>query len=481
LIWSAYFAIPVIIIRYITRKQHARFLKIYFLFAAFILACGATHFLDALAFWLPVYRLNALIRFATGVLSWVTVFHLIRIIPVAFSLRSQGDLEKEIEQRKKAEEKFRNLLESAPDAIVIVNDTGIIELINAQTEKMFGYARSEIIGNKIELLMPVRYEHAHQVHRTEFFKNPKLRQMGEGLELFGRRKNNEEFPVEISLSPLETEDGLLISAAIRDISEKKHLEKQIKDININLEKKVQIRTAELEGKNKELEQFAYVASHDLQEPLRTISSFVELLKQQYESKIDEHADKYITFIVQASDRMKILINDLLDYSRIGREKVLILVDSNIILEQVLADLDKSIKEVNASIESEKLPMIECYPTELKLLFQNLISNAIKFRRKDIFLVIKISAQKEAKSWRFAVRDNGIGIENEFNERIFTIFQRLHTRTEYEGSGIGLAHCKKIAELHGGKIWVESIPEVGSDFYFTIAELENNNNGKITSK
>jgi signal transduction histidine kinase len=222
-------------------------------------------------------------------------------------------------------------------------------------------------------------------------------------------------------------------------------------------------------KNKELEQFAYVASHDLQEPLRTISGFVELLQQQYHDRLDKNADKYLNYIIQSSDRMKVLISDLLEYSRIGKKKEIQFVDCNELVRNVLQDLGKAIEENQADIRVEKLPVIDAYPTEMKQLFQNLIINAIKFRRKGTPPQITISARKIKQSWTFAVQDNGIGISKEHRERIFIIFQRLHTRSEYEGSGIGLAHCKKIVELHGGKIWVESQSGIGSTFYFIIPE------------
>lgn len=379
---------------------------------------------------------------------------------------------RDISKRKKAEEKFRNLLESAPDAIIIVNETGTIQLVNAQTEKMFGYNRTEMIGNKIELLMPGRYESIHQAHRINYFKTPKVRQMGEGFDLQGIDKHGKEFPVEISLSPLETEDGLLVSAAIRDISEKKKLENQIREININLERKVKQRTAELETKNKELEQFAYVASHDLQEPLRTTSSFVGFLQEEYYGKLDENANSYLNYISQATERMQTLIKDLLDYSRIGRKTILQEVDCNEILSDVMADLSSAIEETHAKIAvTEPLPVVKGYATELKQLFQNLISNSIKFHKQNFAPEITISSKKLPGAWEFSFRDNGIGIDKQHHERIFIIFQRLHNRMEYEGSGIGLSHCKKIVELHGGKLWVDSQPGEGSNFQFTLNKME----------
>ncbi|THU41393.1 PAS domain S-box protein [Niastella caeni] len=379
------------------------------------------------------------------------------------------ELDRSIRDIEQAQQKFKGLLESAPDAIVIVGEKGIIQLVNKQCENVFGYGRNELIGCNVELLLPERFRTSQTENQKLFYDNPGIRSTGAGIELLGRRKNGEEFPVEISLSPLETEEGILITAAIRDISEKKRLEKEIREANVTLEKKVKQRTAELESKNKELAQFAYVASHDLQEPLRTTSSFVELLRKQYHGKIDDNANRYIDYVIQASDRMKTLIKDLLDYSRIGREKKIEPVDCNVAFSEVIADLAKVIKENKAEITAGDLPVINAFPTELKLLFQNLISNSIKFQKPGIAPHIEISTVRENGYWHFQFRDNGIGIEKQYQERIFIIFQRLHNRSVYEGSGIGLAHCKKIVELHGGTIWVQSEAGKGSTFHFTLAD------------
>jgi light-regulated signal transduction histidine kinase (bacteriophytochrome) len=214
-----------------------------------------------------------------------------------------------------------------------------------------------------------------------------------------------------------------------------------------------------------------VASHDLQEPLRTASSFVQLLQRQYRGRLDENADKYLKYIAEASDRMQVLIKDLLDYSLIGSKKVFKKIDCNSILQEVVADLGTTIKESDADIRVEKLPLINGYNSEIKQLFQNLIINAIKFRKKDVRPQIKIAVTKTDDFWEFSVKDNGIGIDEKHKDRIFVIFQRLHTRTAYEGSGIGLSHCKKIVELHGGSIWFESEPEKGTTFHFTIQKYK----------
>ena len=236
-------------------------------------------------------------------------------------------------------------------------------------------------------------------------------------------------------------------------------------------KAAEIANNELTIKNKELEQFAYVASHDLQEPLRTTAGFAELLQKQYKSKLDEKGEKYLQYITDASERMRVLIKDLLDFSRIGNDARFEAVDCDKILDNVLADISVAREEVKACIQRAKLPVIQGYPTEIKLLFQNLLINAIKFQQTGVSPQIKITVKKAGAYWQFCISDNGIGIDKQYQERIFNIFQRLHTRNEYTGSGIGLSHCKKIVELHKGKIWVESALGEGSNFYFLLPSTE----------
>ncbi len=249
---------------------------------------------------------------------------------------------------------------------------------------------------------------------------------------------------------------------------------KLKNTNKWLEKKVAERTAELEqsmaileSKNNELEQFAYISSHDLQEPLRTVSSFVELLDQEYRGKFDDNADIYIRFILESTNRMRNLIHGLLEYSILGKGRAAERVDCHEILRLVLEDFQVVISESQGEIESGPLPTLNAYPIELKQLFGNLIGNALKYCREGVSPIINISSRKQDDTWEFKFKDNGIGIDEKFYETIFIIFQRLHNKQDYEGTGIGLAQCRKIVELHNGKIWVESIRDKGSEFYFTI--------------
>lgn len=236
-----------------------------------------------------------------------------------------------------------------------------------------------------------------------------------------------------------------------------------------VEEKLKQTMAEFARSNSELELFAYVASHDLQEPLRMVTSFTQLLEKRYKNKLDKDADEFIEFILDGATRMQSMINDLLQYSRVGtRGKPFKLTDFESVFCQSLVNLKIAIDENNAIITHDPLPTLMADSTQMIEVFQNLISNAIKFRSKESPQV-HVSALKKRNEWVFSVRDNGIGIAPEFFDRLFIIFQRLHSRSEYPGTGIGLAVCKKIVERHGGKIWVESEPDKGSTFYFSIPD------------
>jgi PAS domain S-box-containing protein len=354
-----------------------------------------------------------------------------------------------------AEKKFKDLLDSAPDATVIFNTEGVIDLVNNQVENVFGYAKEELVGENFSKLIKNKVKEITAITAQSFFEQPKMKLI-EGLEVIGEHKTNGKFVAEISVAPIETEEGILFSAAIRDITLWKKEQKTLEEYNI-----------QLETKNKELEQFTYIASHDLQEPLITLRSLIDLIKEESRDAMDTKTKNAFGYISDTTLRMSELIKGLLDYGRIGQNRVLKTVDCQRLVNEVQKDLATRILETKAVIEVEKLPEIQGYEIEMRMLFQNLIVNALKFQRPGQNPLIQISAQKEGEFWLFAVADNGIGIEEENKDRIFTIFQRLHKRAEYEGTGIGLAHCRKIVELHWGKIWVESKQNEGIVFYFTI--------------
>ena len=362
---------------------------------------------------------------------------------------------RDITERKQADAMFRVAVESSPGAMVMADAEGKVVMVNAETERMFGYARGELIGKPIEMLIPKKFRDAHTQHRKNFAANPSHR-MAAGRDLIGARKDGSEIAVEIGLNPIVTRDGPLVLAAIVDIIERKRHEKEIAE-----------RALELQRSNAELEQFAYVASHDLQEPLRMVASYAELLADRYQGKLDDKADKYIAYAVDGAKRMQRLVNDLLMYSRVGTQgNPLQPTDANIVAGHVLRTLKGKIEQSGAQVEIGKLPIVNADEGQLGQLLQNLIGNALKFHG-DSTPHVRVGAETSRQGWTFFVEDNGIGIDPQYAERVFQMFQRLHDREAYEGSGIGLTIAKKIVERHGGRIWFESEPGKGTTFFFTL--------------
>ena len=348
------------------------------------------------------------------------------------------------------EARFRAMVESVPHGVVMVDGSGEIVFVNRQTERLFGYAREALLGQPIERIVPTRFRERHPEFRATYFADPQARAMGAGRDLFGRRKDGTEIPVEIGLNPIETDEGLFVLASVVDISARKRAEE------------------ELRRSNEELERFAYVASHDLQEPLRTVTSYVQLLARRYRDKLDADAGEFIEFAVQGAMRMQRLIEDLLAFSRVGtRAAALVPTDANAALDAALENLKAAAGEAGATLTRGPLPTVLADPVQLGQLFTNLVGNAVKFRGTEPPRV-QIGAERDATQWVFRVRDNGIGIDPQYFERIFVIFQRLHGRNEYPGTGIGLAVCRKIVERHGGRIWVESEEGGGATFSFTLS-------------
>lgn len=362
------------------------------------------------------------------------------------------------------------ILEAVSEARLIVDWTGCIVFVNRPTETWFGYRREELIGQKVEVLVPERHRGAHYTDRAGFISQPRARPMGAGMELYARRKDETEFPVDINLWPLKRRGGLFILAAIRDMTEHKRLQTQLANEQRELlraRQELEKTVAELKRSNAELEQFAYVASHDLQEPLRMVASYTQLLAKRYKGKLDTDADEFIGYAVDGANRMQRLINDLLAYSRVTTQgHGFELVDCHDLLEEVLGNFRLAVVESRAVVTHDVELTVMADRGQLGQVFQNLIGNAIKFRGQEPSWV-HISAKRKDAEWQFAIRDNGIGIDPQYADRIFVVFQRLHDREEYPGTGIGLAICKKIIERHGGRIWVESQLGKGATFYFTL--------------
>lgn len=367
---------------------------------------------------------------------------------------------KDITERKltetallESEFKYRQIVELAEEGIWVIDSNALTTYVNHAMARMLGYSELEMFGRSI-------FDFMDEQLKPQALDNFQRRKqgIGEQHEFKFKSKDGKDIWTDMSTSPVMDSQGNLLSccALVYNITARKEAEQQMLQL-----------TEDLKRSNEELEQFAYVASHDLQEPLRAITSYTQLLAQRYQGNLDDRADKYINYIVDGATRMQQLINDLLAYSRLGtRGQEFEPADCKAAVQQSLCNLQIAIAEKKAVITCDTMPTVMADEFQLVQLFQNLIANSIKFCRQDIPL-IHIAACRQESEWVLSVRDNGIGIDPEYADRIFIIFQRLHSRRQYSGTGIGLAMCKRIVERHGGRIWVESQEGKGATFYFTI--------------
>lgn len=487
-IWMAYFAICIIIIKYISKKYDSQYIRVYFLFAAFILACASTHLLDALMFWYPFYRVNALIRFLTAIVSWVTVFNLVKLLRIAFAQKSPGQLVAEIEHRKEIELQLKinnELLTEAQEIArlghwqwnVVTNKVTWSEM----TMKLFGLDESSKEMSYETYIQKLHPEDRQFVHESvmQAFKN-------KNFPKFYHRIVHNNGQIRIMLSKGEIildETGQIIKmiGTVQDITDLK-----------NTEEKLLIKTQKLEASNIELQKFASITSHDLREPLRKIITFGSMLEKETKGILSEKGVLYLQKITSASLRMQKLVDDILDFSNLTVNNYFTgKVQLNAVVAQVLSDMEVSIENSDARIVVGKLPEIEGNPSQLGQLFQNLISNALKFKKTDTAPFIEIKSeivdsnslqdmlpagiqynfsvvrnpeyQNSERYCKIYVHDNGIGFDEVYLDKIFLIFQRLHDKTKYEGTGIGLAICKKVVDLHNGYITAYSNTGEGATF------------------
>ena len=380
--------------------------------------------------------------------------NVVQMIEYALNITNRKIAQQEL---KDSEERYRELANSLPQVICEMNERGNLAFINTNAYSVYGYTPDDFNKglNVIQMVIPEDRKRAME-NMKRILRRKEEDIIGDN-EYTALRKDGSTFPVIIYSSPIVYKyKSVGMRSIIIDITDQKKAEKEL---NNALE--------DLHRSNTELEQFAYIASHDLQEPLRTVASFTQLLQSRYQDKLDDEANEFINFAVDGATRMQGLINNLLTFSRIGTKGISFNpTDMNIVLENVLANIRQSTIEADAEITNDPLPVIIANDPQMTQILQNLISNAIKFRGKSS-IHIHVSGENQPDKWVFSVRDNGIGIEPKHFEHIFIIFQRLHKRDEYEGTGIGLAVCKRIIHRHGGKIWVESELGKGSTFYFSI--------------
>jgi PAS domain S-box-containing protein len=366
---------------------------------------------------------------------------------------------------RESEAQFRALIESAPDAVVVISEGGTIELANAEAERMFGYRRTELLGQSVEILVPERFRDRHVGHRHGYVAAPRVRPMGAGLDLTGRRKDGSEFPVAISLSPIRSDGRARIFCDIRDTTEQEAAERQIQELNERLQRD----NATLETVNKELEAFSYSVSHDLRTPLRAIDGFTQALQEDYGHTLDEIGQGYLRRVRQAAQRMGMLIDDMLKLARVSRTELSIAdIDLSAMARDILNGLADHAPDrpVNADVEPGLTAQADA--RLMRVALENLLGNAWKFTAGRSPAQIAFGrAQDEANGAVYYVQDNGAGFDMAYSGKLFGAFQRLHDTNEFPGTGIGLATVQRIIHKHGGRIWAEGAPGEGATFRFTL--------------
>jgi len=380
-----------------------------------------------------------------------------------FNTELEAQVQLQTTNLKASEDKYKTLFYKSPLPKWIYDEETLrfIE-VNDAAVRLYGYPRETFLQMTLKDIRPSDemaglLEDMVAVKRDPMAYHESVRRH--------KKQSGEIMDVLVTGHPILMDGRRARMVAVVDITERKRQEEQLRLLNTDLCK----RASELAASNAELERFAYIASHDLQEPLRMVSSFLQLLQKRYKGQLDQKADQYIHYAVDGADRMKALIMDLLEYSRVGSSKDNFdEVDTAVILQEVGDIFREKIIAARAHVEIDPLPKVWGDKVQLTQLFQNLLSNALKYHSEKL-PSIRVHAKEEAKLWLFSVEDNGIGIDPQFFDKIFIIFQRLHNKSDYSGTGIGLAICKKIVERHGGRIWVESRPGEGSIFYFTISK------------
>jgi PAS domain S-box-containing protein len=388
---------------------------------------------------------------------------IVRCLRYAFE-RSRGE-----KALRESEQRIRSIIENSLDAFISMDSDGKIISWNRQAEHMFGWTFDEAMGQYLsDLIVPERL----RGDKTISVEQKRLRRqkyLNRRTEMMAVHHDGHEFPVELAFFSIQDEEeNETLCLFVNDITERKEIEARTMELNEELERRVQSRTADLQRSNQELQQFAKIASHDLQEPIRAVEGFAKLLSKRYKDQLEGDGAQFIDFILDGAQRGQKLIQDVLEHSKIQLDTTCKAeTDLNSVLKEVLANLHQSIMESQAVIEYGALPTVGVDRSQLMQLFQNLVSNAIKYRKPDVSPQIIISSDRSVDMWLFSVRDNGIGFDGQYVDKIFDMFARLHGKTEYSGTGMGLAICKKIVNTHGGEIWAQSEVGQGSIFFFTL--------------
>ncbi len=470
----AYFGIPFALIYFVRKRPDVPFQLVFLLFGAFILLCGTTHIFSIWVLWHPNYYAEGVVKALTAIASVGTLIMIVRLMPQALAFPSPEQLRDANTKLQEANTKLEKLyaesqergrvtlgavVDNVLDGIITINEQGEIESFNRACESIFGYETHEVMGKNVKMLMPEPYHGEHDGYLSNYMKTGKAHIIGTaGREVSARRKDGSVFPMDLSVSAFTVDGVRHFSGIIRDITKARQAE--------DARQKLLMRLTE---SNTELERFAYVASHDMQEPLRMVLNFSQIIAKDYESSLDEEGKEYLKIVGDSAMRMRDMVQDLLEYARLGREGLnLVDVDMNAEVDHVLENLGQLLRDTGAVVTSDPLPMVQGNAVQLMRLLQNLIGNGIKYQAPGNVPVIHIAVEAGNKDWHFSVRDNGLGIDPNFIDQVFEPFRRLHTWEAIKGTGLGLAVCRKITESHGGRIWATSDAKTkGSVFHFTL--------------
>jgi len=393
--------------------------------------------------------------------------------------RMLGRIEEQTAQRNQAERELHEsrarlagIIESAMDAIISVDADQRITVFNVAAEKMFGCRMADALGQPLDRFIPARFREAHRHQVAEFGRTGVTnRAMGHLQALSGLRADGQEFPLEASISHIEVGGQQVYTVILRDITARKRAEEQVLRLNAELEQRVEQRTRELSAANKELEAFTYSVAHDLRAPLRHIDAFSRILQEEYTEALPAEARHYLQNILKSSGRMSELVDDLLNLARIGRQELKREpTPLSGLVEEVFAEIKRETKDRAISWHIEPLPEVECDSGLMKQVFANLLSNAVKYTRPRSLAVIEVGCRRVNGHKAVFVRDNGVGFNMKYVDKLFGVFQRFHRAEEFEGNGVGLATVDRIIRKHGGRIWADAAVDKGATFYFTVAGL-----------
>ncbi len=463
----AYYCIPLVLVYFIHKRKDLPFPGILWLFSAFILLCGTSHLMSILVIWRPVYYAEGYVKAATAVVSLATLAALIVYLPRGLERVSTAQLaaqnlqlsEMVVETEERGRVALTAVVDNVFDGIITIGEHGLINSFNAACTRLFGYAPEEVIGKELKMLMPPPYQVEHDGYLRNYLDTGTAKIIGTpGREVAGLRKDGTVFPLDLSITSFTLDGTRYFTGCMRDITQQQAALAEREKL-----------LARLTQSNVELERFAYVASHDMQEPVRMMVSFSQLLEQEYAGVLDQDGKEYLKIIGSSALRMRSMIRDLMDYARLdGERQNFTAVDLCQELAAVEENLHQLISETGAVITCDKLPLVHGSAVQIMRLLQNLTINAIKYQPARQAPCLHLGVADQRGQSIFHLQDNGIGIKSAFIDEIFQPFRRLHTWEAIQGSGLGLSVCRKIVEAHGGRIWASSVPGEGTKISFTLA-------------